>query len=139
MGTLHLFTRCREVSTHSRLKAAGISYFWIVQYNFAVSTHSRLKAAGPRKQHIKRFFRFVSTHSRLKAAGYQEGDKLDKEQKVSTHSRLKAAGSFIFAYIPFICCFNTQPPEGGWFPQNQCGAERCGFNTQPPEGGWQNP
>ena len=55
---------------------------------------------------------------------------------VSTHSRPKAAGSFIFAYVPFICCFNTQPPEGGW--SHLLFGGRCGirFNTQPPEGGW---
>ena len=34
------------------------------------------------------------------------------------------------------CCFNSQPPEGGWAPtivvelSNEC------FNSQPPEGGW---
>ena len=39
----------------------------------------------------------------------------------------------------FLCCFNTQPPEGGWgnaftfAPAHDC------FNTQPPEGGWANP
>ena len=36
----------------------------------------------------------------------------------------------------FGVCFNTQPPEGGWF---KCSV-RCPytqrFNTQPPEGGW---
>ena len=64
--------------------------------------------------------------------------------------------------MPFIAssvyCFNTQPPEGGWFfrphfkPGNvgfqhtaarrrlatctHAPSPRSGFNTQPPEGGW---
>ena len=56
----------------------------------------------------------VSTHSRLKAAGacvslcYNIG-------AVSTHSRLKAAGLNPPLYKDFKLCFNTQPPEGGWF------------------------
>ena len=36
----------------------------------------------------------------------------------------------------FVCSFNTQPPEGGW-PTARCWAFPQGcFNTQPPEGGW---
>ena len=36
------------VSTHSRLKAAGIYSFYLLNVQgIAVSTHSRLKAAGP--------------------------------------------------------------------------------------------
>mgnify|MGYP000956579175 CR=1 FL=1 len=55
-----------------------------------VSTHSRLKAAG---SSISRFFKMsaVSTHSRLKAAGGR-GRRLGVALGVSTHSRLKAAG-----------------------------------------------
>ena len=79
----------------------------------------------------------VSTHSRLKAAG-AEGFVLQPFGTVSTHSRLKAAGQTDAARRPFRCCFNTQPPEGGWdwviftFYVSAC------FNTQPPEGGWSN-
>ena len=34
-------------------------------------------------------------------------------------------------------CFNTQPPEGGWYCKRyvRIDASFC-FNTQPPEGGW---
>ena len=55
------------VSTHSRLKAAGLSCSPPTSV-FLVSTHSRLKAAGQkllREIQVKK----VSTHSRLKAAG----------------------------------------------------------------------
>ena len=33
-------------------------------------------------------------------------------------------------------CFNTQPPEGGWFIFLIIMAISPSFNTQPPEGGW---
>ena len=56
-----------KVSTHSRLKAAGMaaSKPYIV---CLVSTHSRLKAAGETSPSSGRALT-VSTHSRLKAAG----------------------------------------------------------------------
>ena len=33
-------------------------------------------------------------------------------------------------------CFNTQPPEGGWFLLHTQMPANMSFNTQPPEGGW---
>ena len=77
----------------------------------------------------------VSTHSRLKAAGYPYLLKLTLLD-VSTHSRLKAAGPSKQNTQRTTKCFNTQPPEGGWYGHfaflfwGKC------FNTQPPEGGW---
>ena len=60
------------------------------QMGYKVSTHSRLKAAGVLiPLPCNRFI--VSTHSRLKAAG-QWRDEILKKIGVSTHSRLKAAG-----------------------------------------------
>ena len=56
----------------------------------------------------------VSTHSRLKAAGLNNEDGLFKMKLVSTHSRLKAAGDRKLSAVVYVCCFNTQPPEGGW-------------------------
>ena len=76
-----------------------------------VSTHSRLKAAGSLRivaAHILK----VSTHSRLKAAGLTRV-QIGLFMSVSTHSRLKAAGVYGLTAF-FMCCFNTQPPEGGW-------------------------
>ena len=57
-----------EVSTHSRLKAAGNLPFCIFA-DHKVSTHSRLKAAGFTVFDIDIIGGAVSTHSRLKAAG----------------------------------------------------------------------
>ncbi len=34
-------------------------------------------------------------------------------------------------------CFNTQPPEGGWYRLSAEHADSYCFNTQPPEGGWE--
>ena len=55
------------VSTHSRLKAAGLGYYLYYLY-YSVSTHSRLKAAGVGVM-PSYTIDMVSTHSRLKAAG----------------------------------------------------------------------
>ena len=38
--------------------------------------------------------------------------------------------------VPGATCFNTQPPEGGWFSTNDITSVKTSFNTQPPEGGW---
>ena len=57
---------------------------------FDVSTHSRLKAAGTRRRTVERLL-VVSTHSRLKAAGLPR-IPTKHYPRVSTHSRLKAAG-----------------------------------------------
>ena len=78
-----------------------------------VSTHSRLKAAG-RYAHGQQLPYCVSTHSRLKAAGLYDGGTFYKFDDVSTHSRLKAAGSFQAWRKRLMRSFNTQPPEGGW-------------------------
>ncbi|EFH22202.1 hypothetical protein NEIPOLOT_02205, partial [Neisseria polysaccharea ATCC 43768] len=61
------------------------------RYQKDVSTHSRLKAAERfAARQLQRCF--VSTHSRLKAAETVQKPAPPKE-KVSTHSRLKAADS----------------------------------------------
>ena len=107
--------KSKEVSTHSRLKAAGD-----LQGNddpvFGVSTHSRLKAAGNKKN--GRFAALsVSTHSRLKAAGSSEPPSFFLFM-VSTHSRLKAAGRQADSKTSKDGGFNTQPPEGGWLKKD---------------------
>ena len=101
----------RNVSTHSRLKAAGynekqegksLTRFntqppkggWkpkkLLSFtNLPVSTHSRLKAAGSRHLYCLRRHQ-VSTHSRLKAAVLRFRTCCGSI-RVSTHSRLKAA------------------------------------------------
>ena len=78
--------------------------------------------------------------------------------KVSTHSRPKAAGKASRYRSSPSECFNTQPPEGGWFlirwhiaqmmvsthsrPKaagdgiHKTLTDLYSFNTQPPEGGW---
>ena len=39
-------------------------------------------------------------------------------QSVSTHSRPKAAGFYRVSARYFLACFNSQPPEGGWWPKS---------------------
>ena len=55
---------------------------------------------------------------------------------VSTHSRPKAAGTIIVIAYLFNSCFNSQPPEGGWFGPYDLAIRCKRFNSQPPEGGW---
>ena len=56
----------------------------------------------------------VSTHSRPKAAGWLRSQS-SSYGSVSTHSRPKAAGLGLKIRATLSLCFNTQPPEGGWF------------------------
>ena len=79
---------------------------------YDVSTHSRLKAAGT-VIGANAMESLVSTHSRLKAAG-EAVRAFIALHPVSTHSRLKAAGESGLS-VPYLQRgFNTQPPEGGW-------------------------
>ena len=77
------------VSTHSRLKAAGLQRCSISPFK-PVSTHSRLKAAGPEWIESTRI-RF-SFNTQPPEGGWQIG-------KAETDGHYR---------------FNTQPPEGGW-------------------------
>ena len=79
------------VSTHSRPKAAGYHVEEVRDPRSGVSTHSRPKAAGP-GQHSAGPGPGVSTHSRPKAAGDEDITR-GALKEVSTHSRPKAAGS----------------------------------------------
>ena len=148
-------SQARNVSTHSRPKAAAIIGYATLGGRL-VSTHSRPKAAA---QVIKKYRNHydVSTHSRPKAAAFGDCDQA-KAYQVSTHSRPKAAALPLFFSPMLVGCFNTQPPEGGCssfctevvkFALFQHTAARrrlhwlhgladawtCSFNTQPPEGG----
>ena len=78
-----------------------------------VSTRSRPKAAG-RCAVCQVDEVLVSTRSRPKAAGVAvDFGRCDFE--VSTRSRPKAAGCKRQLQHIGGGCFNTQPPEGGWF------------------------
>ena len=78
------------VSTHSRLKAAGIAKVEL-RAEKNVSTHSRLKAAGWCAGIKSGAFQCFNTQPPEGGwLGYQETGLVEKG--VSTHSRLKAAG-----------------------------------------------
>ena len=126
----------KEVSTHSRPKAAGRRALWRGQLRF-VSTHSRPKAAGQFKLSACLIPKCFNTqppeggwHS---TAGLVCGDFLF--QHTAARRRLATA-------TPCAPhgdnCFNTQPPEGGWCMTSRHVKAQQGFNTQPPEGGWIN-
>ena len=124
----------RGVSTHSRPKAAGTNEFYLEIYEKFQHTAARRRLASS-------LFKImdttrVSTHSRPKAAGCRKSSRDLLHSMVSTHSRPKAAGFSGHLSQTFMSCFNTQPPEGGWFVIWAVNISRAGFNTQPPEGGW---
>ena len=86
---MHRFIHCPEVSTHSRLKAAG-THKGTQQRVILVSTHSRLKAAGRRQQSEK--FVVKGFNTQPPEGGWSGMGQLSSRR----------------------CGFNTQPPEGGW-------------------------
>ncbi len=128
--------RERQVSTHSRLKAAGKNMFQNNQY-LLVSTHSRLKAAGKSPRRIRKKVVCFNTqppeggwvaqvpkpargrgfNTQPPEGGWATVTKVRIMLIVSTHSRLKAAGFCDFFQRCALACFNTQPPEGGWSSQ----------------------
>ena len=57
---------------------------------------------------------------------------------VSTHSRPKAAGTDTVCPWKEMFCFNTQPPEGGWFMITVClyGGLRVSTHSRPKAAGW---
>ena len=77
-----------------------------------VSTHSRLKAAGIEKAKSDQVIS-VSTHSRLKAAGRRYCDSCFFWFSFNTQP---PEGGWVtqFRTCTFGSSFNTQPPEGGW-------------------------
>ena len=104
-----------------------------------VSTHSRLKAAGNLFNNHKFIFFGFNTqppeggwpaptgntggspdgfNTQPPEGGWADvGDLKMCDARVSTHSRLKAAGTHIGKIGIHVSCFNTQPPEGGWAMQ----------------------
>ena len=101
-----------QVSTHSRLKAAGMASPSFSTSPIGFNTQPP-EGGWPRAFKDNIYFSDVSTHSRLKAAGEQILNT-SSVIWVSTHSRLKAAGPRLVLYFSLNCGFNTQPPEGGW-------------------------
>ena len=145
----------RQVSTHSRPKAAGhfINAFRVCAFGF----NTQPPEGGWAKSQTKKKGDSVSTHSRPKAAGACLQDDLivDVFQHTAARRRLGGGPSFLCQNMR---CFNTQPPEGGWDEFLNIKAVSAvsthsrpkaagfnlfswlfkisGFNTQPPEGGW---
>ena len=145
-----------QVSTHSRPKAAGLSFGWLNLPTKLVSTHSRPKAAGNRfcPLSVRSVFQHTAARRRLadKGFAYNPGRMFQHTAArrrlvqfrgqprlllpVSTHSRPKAAG----------CATTTSAIRRFWFQHTAArrrlgrGLQRLGggqsFNTQPPEGGW---
>ena len=143
------------ISTHSRAKAAGLSYA-LLGGAADISTHSRAKAAGALAG-VVCGFGLISTHSRAKAAGqlfetdsFLTAFQLTAARRrlasaiiaawhafwISTHSRAKAAGQNGWLFGQCQSHFNSQPREGGWHCLYTRSPIVGNFNSQPREGGW---
>ena len=99
-----------------------------------VSTHSRLKAAGSL---LNADFPIAPCfNTQPPEGGWRNISLIGRAALVSTHSRLKAAGLPNSLRPSPLPSFNTQPPEGGWIRIASLLVSKRRFNTQPPEGGW---
>ena len=102
-----------DVSTHSRPKAAGSEPVPHKRPNMGFNTQPPeggwvgIAETGSHQSG----FQHTAARRRL-AAGYPV---VSRSVLVSTHSRPKAAGQLHKHKILVYMCFNTQPPEGGWF------------------------
>ena len=123
-----------KVSTHSRPKAAELNKHRTAavlpfQHTAArrrllktpdtrrplpVSTHSRPKAAGFVYVVSKLCIPFQHTAARRRLQPERILPAVFYKRMVSTHSRPKAAENRFHTFYRHKC-FNTQPPEGGWF------------------------
>ena len=99
------------VSTHSRLKAAGLQcHSW--HEACIVSTHSRLKAAGATTAHTARVRRRFNTQP--PEGGWLIAGRLHQAVDVSTHSRPKAAGlSNTLNSLKFKVSTHSRPKSAG--------------------------
>ena len=110
---IYIFLSIKYFSFNTQPPEGGWRRWYWACPHCNVSTHSRPKAAGASQQGFIQGLD-VSTHSRPKAAGF-EVRVIFLGNNVSTHSRPKAAGFNLFFRYSCIRCFNTQPPEGGWY------------------------
>ena len=179
--TARRYSTVHCVSTHSRPKAAGAALViipnagmfqhtaarrrlgeFLAYANAELSFNTQPPEGGwplpPNDENGKDdLFQHTAARRRL-GFGSTSRQTPKRFQHTAARRRLESAA----ALPPATSCFNTQPPEGGWFynvghskPRERvsthsrpkaaggiqgagCRHRRC-FNTQPPEGGWANP
>ena len=77
-----------------------------------VSTHSRPKAAGASQWRFDRAFEFQHTAARRRL-DIETMRPSPRSRFQHTAARRRLGGNGRYGCLP--SCFNTQPPEGGWF------------------------
>ena len=145
----------KDVSTHSRPKAAGIlnrlNYKIFQSFNTqppeggwillkVLRTFQKLfqhtaarRRLGGVLEYLRRVKGFQHTAARRRLARPTPTRLIGmKFQHTAARRRLDDSGIDVLQ----IVSFNTQPPEGGWYFSARFIFRRVGFNTQPPEGGW---
>ncbi len=98
------------VSTHSRPKAADIQTAFVLR---CVCFNTQPPEGGWQTACRCIACDDVSTHSRPKAAASAYGLALETRQFQHTAARRRLPSTPIS--MTSQCCFNTQPPEGGWY------------------------
>ena len=122
------------VSTHSRLKAAGMDID--LQQTRPVRFNTQPPEGG--WVGISRDFKVTPSFNTQPPEGGWLGTHFRKRLRFVRFNTQPPEGGWL---CPFRRCtsrkrFNTQPPEGGWLPLYPCLRKTGRFNTQPPEGGW---
>ena len=142
------------ISTHSRAKAAGLSYA-LLGGAADISTHSRAKAAGQPLGIKPKMAAFQLTAARRRLGVWVDNyDAMALFQLTAARRRLGANLACAKLSHPFqltaarrrldrqqgqpqpLKDFNSQPREGGWADSRTNLRESRYFNSQPREGGW---
>ena len=101
----------KEVSTHSRPKAAGVLSFQDNNNNKSFNTQP---PEGGWRLNQPYAHTFGCFNTQPPEGGWDVLQSAMDFYFVSTHSRPKAAGPILKGTTTEDCSFNTQPPEGGW-------------------------
>ena len=104
------------VSTHSRPKAAGSGVSFLYQDTLCFNTQPP-EGGWIFQTKVPSNFQNVSTHSRPKAAGEANAARLATD-KMFQHTAARRRLGETNRSRPKLRRFNTQPPEGGWLPQD---------------------
>ena len=122
------------VSTHSRPKAAGLTGLLLLWRHYRFNTPPPEGGWQGKTVHFQSYEMFQHTAARRRLGFDFCRVVLDTVfQHTAARRRLAPITRPIRS---MACCFNTQPPEGGWAIIKASARLGLGFNTQPPEGGW---
>ena len=101
--------RFQHTAARRRLVADVTAHMRRQKFQHTAARRRLVNSKGVSKADVE-----VSTHSRPKAAGLKIGCILFKSAKFQ-HTAARRRLDFCILDFFALLCFNTQPPEGGWF------------------------